>query len=327
MSLIVKPSCSLSAPMPATGLRVAPGCFVEIGVTPATPVLTLDPDSQPDDIPVKWTQESAPDSNEVWRSINGNPFELIATIDGDLLQYADTDGMASGDVWCYKVRGVNRPYPAVLFSEFSNVGCAVKDLSMLDVGAVSHPTWMLAYGVLSFDDSTLVDSLDLSGLLYVEDGFALDVTTNLDSLNLNSLALVAGPFTFDSTALTTLVLPVLESVGGDLTFTFSHLTSLSLPALENLNGDFECDSCLSLVSVSIPNLLMQNGRSYHFDNCPLSVASIEHILARAIASGVTSATITLDSNPAGHGLSDLSVGSQADYATLVGLGNAISIDP
>ncbi len=289
----------------------------------STPVLTLDPDSVSDNIPVKWTQGNEPGTNEIWKSVNGGAYTLVATVDGADTQWTDNAGMASGDIWCYKVRGIN----GAINGAFSNVGCAVKDLAMLDIGSVSHPTWMLAYGVLSFDDSTLVDSLDLSGLLYVEDGFALDVTTNLNSVNLNSLALVSGPFTFFSTALTALILPVLESVGGDLTFTFAHLTTLSLPALQTVNGDLECDSCLSLVSVSIPNLLMQNGRSYHFDNCALNAASVEGILARGVASaGITTATITLNSGT-NAGLASLSPQGQLDYAALIGAGNSVSINP
>jgi len=288
---------------------------------PSVPVLVLN-GSSPSSIFVQFTQETEPESTEIWRSDNGGSYALIATIDGALTEYADVAGIPSGAVWCYKVRGVI----GETNGEFSNVGCAVRDMSILDVGVVAHPTWMLAFGILAFDDPTLVTSLDLSGLLYVEDAFALDNTQALASLNLDSLAVVGGEFNFTASALHgALSLPALATVGGDLTFTFAEMSSLSLPVLASVAGNIECDSCPNLVTVYIPNFIMADGSSYHFDNCPLSVASIEHILARAIASGVVSATISLDSGA--HGLSELSVGAQADYATLTGLGNTVLIDP
>ncbi len=292
---------------------------------PSIPVLTLDPDSGSNSIMVKWSQASVPESNEVWRNVNDGGFVLATTVAGATIQWIDTGGMASGDVWCYKVRGVN----GALDGDFSNVGCAVKDKVYLGAGAVAYPTWMLAFGDLNSDDSTLITSLDFSGLLAVKGSFPLDNTVVLASLSLmSSLALVGGNFTFASSELTgALNLPALSLVDGDLIFTFCALSSLSFPALTTVNGDIRCDNCANMTSIVFPNLVLQNGRNYYFDSCPLSVVTIEHILSRAIASGVSSANITLDSNPAGHGLSDLSAGAQANYATLTGLGNTILIDP
>jgi hypothetical protein len=298
---------------------------VEDETAPSTPVLTLDPDSESDNIPVEWTQESVPETNEIWRSQNGGAYALVATVAGADDDWTDNDGMASGDVWCYKVRGIIGETEG----DFSNVGCAVKDMFFPGVGAVSFPTWMLAFGELYSDDGTLVTSLDLSGLLYVEGSFGLDNTVALASLNLNSLAMVGGPFSFASSHLTgPLNLPALETVDGDLTFTFAKMSSLNLAALQSVNGNIECDSCPNLVTVTMPNLLMQDARSYHFDNCKLNAASVEGILARAMASpGVTGlTTITLDSGT-NAGLASLSAQGQFDYASLIVDGNSVSINP
>jgi hypothetical protein len=168
--------------------------------------------------------------------------------------------------------------------------------------------------------------VDLSGLKKAYGILGLDNTAILASLNLDSLAMLGGEFNFTASGLSgTLSLPALATFGGDLTFTFAEISSLSMPVLVSGTGNIECDSCPNLVTVYFPNFIMANGKNYHFDNCPLSVASIEHILARAIASGVVSAAISLDAGA--HGLSELSVGGQANYATLDGLGNNMLIDP
>jgi hypothetical protein len=290
--------------------------------TPTTPVLVLN-GSSPSSILVQFTQETEPETTEVWKSINGGAYALAATIDGALTEYADVAGIPSGAVWCYKVRGVNGD----LDGEFSNIGCAVRDMLFPGVGAVSFPTWMLALGdYLVSDDGTLVTSLDLSGLLYVETDFAIDSTLVLASLNLAKLAVVGGELTFASSGLTgPISLPALATVGGDLTFTFAKMSSISLPVLTAVGGNIECDSCDNLVTVSMPLFVFVNGHDYHFDNCKLNAATVAHILRRAVLSGVVSATITLN-NGTNAGLASLSAQGQADYAALVLAGNTMDIN-
>ncbi len=227
--------------------------------------------------------------------MNGGAYALRATVDGALLAYADTGGMASTDTWCYKVKGVT----GVVEGAFSNEGCAVKDMIYPGAGAVSHPTWMLAFGDLVSDDSTLVTSLDLSGLKLVTGNLYLDSSTLLTSVNLNALQRV------------------------DLSLHLSNsnvIPSFSLPALTSIGVNLLCDFCPLLTTVSIPQLAMGNGKSYLFDSSGLNVASVNAVLARGVASGVTSATIRLDGGtnaaPAGQGATD--------KAALIAAGNTLT---
>jgi len=220
-------------------------------------------------------------------------------LDWDIHATDILDVMNPGDVWCYKVRGKTPTE-----GNFSNVACAVRDKIFLGTGAVAYPTWQIAFGDLVSDDITLVTSLDLSGLRAVIGGtLSLDASFALTSLDLTNLISISGEFHLSVTTITTLSLPNFSTLGGDLFF-------------DNT----------ALVSVSMPVLVMLNGNTYAFDSSALDAASVEGILARGIASGVTSATIRLDGGT-NAGLASLSIQGQADYAVLVLAGNSVSVNP
>jgi len=268
--------------------------------------------------------------SEVWRNQNDAGFVILDTVSGetestpelllninsvpsdirlnwDSLTYVDaTAGMAAGDIWCYKVRS---SVPSV--GNFSNEACAVMDQFFpFNTGTVvNHPTWQIAFGDFQPADNVDVTDINLSGLRAVIGGnLFLDALLVINTLDLSSLILVTGSLFFSSEGL----------IGGTLTV-------LSLPSLVNVNGNLFCDNTM-FTSVSIPNLIMHNGGTYAFDFNALDIPSVEGILARGIASGVTSATIFLDGGT-NAGLSSLSAQGQADYATLIGLGNTVSINP
>ena len=259
-----------------------------------------------------------PDNTEIWRSINGDAFALIDTVPGSPQQFVDTDGMSAGDIWCYKVRNL----AGNLTSSFSNEGCAVNQYTGTETGVVSHPTWMLAFGNFVPADSDFVTSLNLSGLLSVSGIYSGDGTQLMTNLNLASLIHVGADLNLDnSVMLPSISLPSLVSIGGAFHCDGSDaLTSLSVPAFVGPATGMFCDDCTLLASVSVPSLIMRNGKSYTFDQDALLAASVNAILARGIASGVTSATITLDNGtnaaPSGQGV--------ADKAILIGLGNTVS---
>lgn len=258
--------------------------------------------------------------SEVSRSINGGAFSVISIeglssenpvlslgtdstlgsikLNWDIFYIDISGGMASGDIWCYKVRGT-----VPTEGNYSNVACAVRNQIFLGTGAVAYPTWQIAFGDLVSDDSTSVTSLDFSGLKAVIGGILyLDATIALTSVDLSSLI----------------------SVSGSIQFSLTSITTLALPSLVNSGSGLYCDNT-SLVSVSLPLLILKNGSTYAFDSSALNAASVEGILARGVASGITSATIRLDGGT-NAGLSSLSLQGQADYATLFGLGNTISIN-
>lgn len=278
----------------------------------ATPALTLDIESTASNVIVDWTQATEPGTNEVWKSVNGGAYALVASIDGSLETYADANPMPGGDVWCYKVRGKN----GGTNGQFSNIGCAVKDMIFLG-SVVDQPTWMMAFGDFASDDVTLVASLNFPALKRVTGRLFMDGSTLMTSVSLTALQIV----------------DLAIHLSGSLT-----ITSISLPALTTINGQTATlvqyngitptmiqaailfDGCTALTTVSIPTLVFQNGQGYQFDACALSAASVNHILSRAVASGVTSCFITLDGGtnaaPTGQGI--------VDKAALLLAGNSVS---
>lgn len=294
---------------------------IERGPTVAAPVLDLSIASTPGNTILEWEQESTPDTNEVWRSKNGGAFSLLATLTGALTTYTDTDAMGAGDVWCYKVRSIL----VGTTSAFSNEGCALKDHFFLDTGAVSQPTWILAYGDFGADDPGAVTSLDLSGLKRVYGGLFIDTMSSLTTVNLDSLVSVGGIFLFSTSTMALISLPVFTTLGGTITAnTCPNLTTFSAPLWATASADLQLDNNV-LTSISIPSLVLGNGQTYAFDNNALSAASVELILARAVASTVTTASIFLNGGT-NAGLASLSVQGQTDYAALITAGNTVNIN-
>ncbi|HEU0047674.1 MAG TPA: hypothetical protein VFQ43_08730, partial [Nitrososphaera sp.] len=115
--------------------------------------------------------------------------------------------------------------------------------------------------------------------------------------------------------------PVLRFIGGTFEMGITpNVVTLNMPALVTLAGDMNCDSCLQLVNVILTHFVMENGRNYRFDNCALNAASVNHILARGVASGITSTLIDLSAGtnaaPTGQGV--------IDKAALITAGNSVS---
>lgn len=271
-------------------------------------------ESSADDVIVEWEQAVTPETDEIWRSINGGAYSEIAAVSGSLSSYEDDDGMSSGDVWCYKVRAVS----GLVQSGFSNIWCAARNLVFLGSGALSFPTIRLEFGDMGADTPAAVTSLDFSGLKRVRGNLFLDSMTTMASVNLNALQQVdqAVHFTLGN-ALTSLSLTSLTTIGGDPSTTNVLWNGVTLTPI---HVALLCDNCPLLASVSLPNLQFENDKGYLFDSCGLSAASVNHILARARASGVTHCYITLDGGtnaaPSGQGITD--------KAILLGLGNSVS---
>lgn len=281
-----------------------------------------------------------PPMSEVYKSINGGAF-AFTTVPGEsslnpvLSLGTDSvlgsiklnwdfsatdilDVMNPGDIWCYKVRG---SIPTV--ENFSNIVCAVRDMVFLGAGAVAYPTWQIAFGDFGSDDPTLVTSLDLSGLRAVIGGtLFLDGATILVAFDLSNLEIVTGGgINLSISAMAQANFPVLRFIGGTFEMGLTpNVVTLNMPALVTLAGDMNCDSCLQLVNVILTHFVMENGRNYRFDNCALNAASVNHILARGVASGITSTLIDLSAGtnaaPTGQGV--------IDKAALITAGNSVS---
>ncbi len=267
---------------------------------------------------LEWTQAIDPEQNEIWISVNGGAFTLFDIIDGTLTIDNDATPMASDDVFCYEVRGVK----SGMQGAFSNVGCAVKDKVYLGTSP-SEPTWMLAYGDFAPNDPLVLVSVSFPALKRITGILSLDQGA-MTSVNFDALEIVDVEIHFDSSSLTSLSLPSLTTIGGGTPrlVAYNGITpEMLLPALF-------CDNSIALVTVSMPNLIFENGKIYTFDSCALNAATIEHILARIVASGCTHCFVTLDGQSPPVVLSSLTAQGQADYNTAkVVRGNSISIDP
>lgn len=132
-------------------------------------------------------------------------------------------------------------------------------------------------------------------------------------------------------ALTTISLPSLQTVGtignssGFNTDQCAALTSLILPSLVTANtATMQCNLCPLLTTVDLSMFVPTNGQQIAFDGCALSVASVNHILARCIANaGYVSGIVDLQDQtppapPSGQGI--------ADKATLIGRGVTVNTD-
>jgi hypothetical protein len=104
----------------------------------------------------------------------------------------------------------------------------------------------------------------------------------------------------------------IETIDGTLSATLTQLTGFSAPSL--VSGSIDFHGCSILEDLSLPAYLPGDGSTLNFANCALSQASVDHILARCVASeDFVSGTIDLSggtsSPPSAQGI--------RDWATLV----------
>ncbi|MDB6108314.1 MAG: hypothetical protein JWR69_64 [Pedosphaera sp.] len=130
----------------------------------------------------------------------------------------------------------------------------------------------------------------------------------LVSVSAPLLQTVHGTVDFNGNpVMTTLLMPQLRTVDGALMLANGAVTGLDLPLFTNLGGNFSANNN-ALGTVNIPNLVFPDGSEINFFNNQLTAASVNQILARGVASGLTSATISLNGGtnaaPTGQGLAD-----------------------
>jgi hypothetical protein len=321
MSLRVTPACLNEDPLPEddTAHVVVPACSL------AAPILTMDwENSENGSTILQWVQGYGRDGSEVWRSQNGGDFELIATLGTGVVTYTDSDVMATNDVWCYKVLGVT----GAIKSDFSNEGCTVNEYTGTEGGSVEHPTWMLAYGDFTPADPDNAATVDLSGLLAViNGGFFFSSTQLLTAINLDSLIKTDQSFVIsDSEMLIQVRLPSFVICGGDFHIdSGAAIGALIAPVFSDLSDDMFCSDCPLLDDVQLDAYVVDAG-IMDFNGDALGPAVIEHILDRAIASSVTTASIFMDGGES-TGLAALPAAVQQKYQDLIDAGNSILLNP
>lgn len=152
--------------------------------------------------------------------------------------------------------------------------------------------------------------------------FNCDVLANL---SLPSLTSVGQQFDCNtSPQITALDLPSLTSVGTYFaTVGCTALTTISAPQLTTIGTNCFAQSCPALSTVDLSAWLPTDGNYINFSADALDIPSVELILARCVAAGVTTSIINL-SGGTNAGLSTLSPTAQANAAAL---GGQLAINP
>jgi hypothetical protein len=194
---------------------------------------------------------------------------------------------------------------SVLGSQFS----FANDLSLVTISAPSITTVTNNFLV---NGCTALTTLTVTSLGTVGGDFMLFGCSALASVAFNNLTDVSGNFDFsDCAVLTTVSLPALTSVTNGIVSGYFGGGSLS-PSTATASP--------SLTTVSIPNLIFPDAMTIDFTGCNLTAASVNQILARGVASGVTTCDFELaggtNAAPSGQGI--------IDKATLIGAGNTVN---
>lgn len=129
-------------------------------------------------------------------------------------------------------------------------------------------------------------------------GFNIGKQASLISVSWPNLVRVTGAsaqfLISNNTVLTSISAPLLESVSDD--FIGSNnlvLPALSFPSLVTVGDRLEFNLNVALKDVSLPVFVPKNNQQIAFNGCALTQASVDHILARCVAS-VAFVTGTVD---------------------------------
>ena len=209
------------------------------------------------------------------------------------------------------------------FSAPNLVSCAGDNY--IEIGGMANPLPALTViampklatpARLILHHNPLLVDVDLASLSAV--AWGLDIYSNavLPALDLSALVTVYDHvMVYDNPSLTSILLPALESLtgnylvgGGRFEVQNNNLTSLLLPEMTQVGKNFWIHGNANLVTLSIPQLLFLPATSFNGSGCALNAASVNSVLARAVASGITTGTFNLtggtNAAPTGQGITD-----------------------
>jgi hypothetical protein len=315
------------------------------------PVLTiLESANNPE---LSWSQSSEPATNAIWRD-QGSGFVLVDTQAGSLTTWTDPDALSGSDYWSYKVipaggtesntvdaafllqTGATASYPnLIIVYSFLYVGFSTP-ATTINFPALKY---IVAEDLIIDSDAALIEFpalLSIGGNLGVvapqntAADFSFPALTTI-GLALSLVNFTAGSFTFD--ALTTIGdyldistgtfifnAPLLTTVTNDFSGVFYGTDTLSLPSLVTVGGNIQFTFAAALENFSAASLIVNDGQFLQFTDCALTAASVNHIMARGVASTVTGATFDTSggasSGPTGQGIVDAGI--------LTGQGNTVT---
>lgn len=173
---------------------------------------------------------------------------------------------------------------------------------------VEFPVLVTA-GAISLQGSTALESVEFPLLEEVYDQLDFRGCTVLTTRYLDNLVTAGVIYYGDNNALEEIEFPALVSVGAITGTIMPVLTDVELPSLTSCDYlDFQ--TCPVLVNVDMPVLVSVSGSTQmlRFLDCALNADSVNNILARAVAAGMTTGIIDLSggtsSPPTGQGITD-----------------------
>ena len=191
---------------------------------------------------------------------------------------------------------------------YRSTGLTVGDWTVISSGAWNFLT---ETGPMDFSvgDSTIAGAVVFSNLIGDggNTGIGFQFCANITSLSFLSLLTASYSLVASNNPL----------------LTFISATQLGMCGAQNPGGPiFTVSSNPNLTNISMPNMLSKEG-SLDFSGNALNAASVELLLSRFVASGLSASAITLGGGT-NAGLASLSVQGQADAATL---GAQLTINP
>ncbi len=167
----------------------------------------------------------------------------------------------------------------------------------------------------------------------IGDGFDVSGTNTITSVIALDLVLIDNNkiFSISSTSLSNLSLPILASIDSSNGFNVTNsgaLVSINLPALANIGltipSTFNIYGNTILTTIFLGNVVFGNNCFVGIVNCALSQTSVDHILARCVASeAFVSGTVDLSG---GTNSPPTSVAEGSDYAILTGRGVIVTVN-
>lgn len=267
-------------------------------------------------------------------------FACYGLSEGDLLRLALLDGISQGGIpaSCANLEGAEADPTGIYTPEFIGQVYVTSGHVWQSTGLTSAdwteicndaPSTAIAFENVTFDEFKIGGDIIHTEFLFpnltdIPNGvFAFGANTALTTLSAPLLVTTDDTITFnDCTSLTTVDLSSLQTclIGFLFFYNCPLLTTLLLPSLVTVGSNVDGNGCTSLTTFSVPAWLPTNGTAIDLNGCALLAASVNQILARCVAAGVTTCVIDLSGGtnaaPTGQGI--------VDKADLITAGNTVT---
>lgn len=217
-------------------------------------------------VKLAWTQTSAPQFNEIWKSVNGSAYSLLQTVAGTVTTFSDSAGIPTNTFWAYQIRantnGLTSSFttPAELAHGIIHDADGTTNMDRPNLVVVIDGYYFFGGGTpkpfSSMKVPRLHDVLDTMGgstwlgIGETNGNFTMDWTgvVNAAFLSLDTNTAYTGVVNLPS--LTTMT----ESGVGLEIVNCAHLTSVSAPNFTTCQGIITIDNDPALISITLSSL-------------------------------------------------------------------------